>query len=503
MTFDNVNDQPSQASAQILEPARRSTELSTRYSILPWVASVGLGTFLGIFVAHVFDLPPRVVPLVIAAVLFPFLAAIVGGMRKLLLAAVIIDIAITLDANLGYREDVAQLGALGGLSIGVTAIALAGLYALWLSELLVRLGYRPRPWFSVSLTPILFFAFVALSALVARDVTLSSFTIALVLQLLLLYIYVVGTVRTREEVLFIVTILLSILLAESLLMILLYFVRHNVSIAGIAARIDYEPTGTGLAYRVGGTIGSPNTAAGFLSLLLPLAICVLLTPLGRGYKLLATFAFCFGSLALVLTFSRGGWGALLLSIAIVFFFAWQQGRLSRKVPGLLAAALILLAIFFPGPILARLTLDDLGSAAGRVPLMQIAWKMISDHPLLGVGANNFAVAMKEYLTPDFSQAWIYVVHNRYLLIWAESGIGAFGAFVAFLLVTIRRGWKSWRLEDPLLSPLALGLMAAVIGHMYHMTVEVFNGRPDQQLFYLIASLITVIYCLGREKSPQV
>ena len=67
-------------------------------------------------------------------------------------------------------------------------------------------------------------------------------------------------------------------------------------------------------------------------------------------------------------------------------------------------------------------------------------------------------------------------------------------------MTIRRGWQCWKLQDRFLSPLALGFTAAIIGHMIHMYVDLFNGRPQVQLLWLIAGLVDA---LGRmEKVPH-
>jgi O-antigen ligase len=124
--------------------------------------------------------------------------------------------------------------------------------------------------------------------------------------------------------------------------------------------------------------------------------------------------------------------------------------------------------------------------------MKLGLRVIMDNPVLGVGVNNFPIVMKQYIRQEFGRAWLYAVHNKYLLVWAEAGIGGLLAFIWFLLATIRRGWDCWNLKDRFLSPLALGFTAAIAGQMVHMFVDVFNSRPQVQLLWLVAGLITAM-----------
>lgn len=470
--------------------ARGLTAKTGRGSVLQWTVVGIVGIILGLFSTAVPSLPPQWAPLFVLAVLCAFLAMIVGNVQKLLLAIIILDIPFQLDIHLGYRPEVGALGALGGLSISATTLCLAALYIPWLAKLVARRESSPRRLLRTSLPLASYFALAALSVLVARDVTLSMFEIFVLLQTFLLYVYIAATVRTRQDVLFVVTMLLIGLVLQSLVMIGLGSVGQNFSIAGISSRIDATTSTAGQFYRVAGTIGSPNTAASYLSLLLVPAISLLLTRLGQGYKWLAALAFGLGGAALLLTFSRGGWVAFALSITILCLLAWHRGWLPPMVPVVVPLVVVLVSLRFQDAILTRLS--DVGRAQSRLPLMALSFRVIKDNPLLGVGANNYPTTMKQYATPEFGGAWLYAVHNKYLLVWAETGIGGLLAFIWFLLATIRRGWQCWKLNDRFLSPLALGFTAAIVGQMAHMTVEAFRGRSQLQLLWLVAGLIAAM-----------
>ncbi len=273
----------------------------------------------------------------------------------------------------------------------------------------------------------------------------------------LLFVYLVGTVRTREDVVLIVGMLMVGVILLSLSLIWVYVTGHNFSIAGISSGAGTDKSYTqGPHVRPGGTIGSPIDAAAFLELLLASAISIFLTRLKRFYSVLAAIAFGVGVVGLVVTLSRGGWIAFFLSGAILCFFAWRRGLLSLAIPVLIVVVIALFAFVFQDALIGRLTTDDGGSARARIILSELAFQVLHDHPLRGIGANNFTVVVKQYLTPTFNGEWIYAIHNKYLLTWVEDGLGAMLALIWFLFATIRRGWFTWCRKDALLAPLGVG-----------------------------------------------
>jgi O-antigen ligase len=319
---------------------------------------------------------------------------------------------------------------------------------------------------------------------------------------LLLFVYIASWVRTREDVLFVLRFLFLGLILESLLMMYLGASgQESFKFAGMKARINDQdpyssPSALGLA-RVGGTVGSPNGCAGYITMLLAPALSVLFSKYRQSLKLLAVLAFFMGGFALVLTFSRGGWLASFISVTLLLGFAARKIRIPRWILFSAVAAILIAGIAFKGAISDRLTNSDRGAAESRIPLMHTALEMIADNPILGVGVNNYPVRMQEYATPDVK--WLYAVHNKYLLDWAEMGIGGLVALVWFLIVVVRRGFQSWKAADPYLSPIAVGLTAAMIGTMLHMMFELYR---DALIVWVGAALITAIWHQTQMKLPQ-
>ncbi|MFL5735300.1 MAG: O-antigen ligase family protein [Chloroflexia bacterium] len=495
-------DSPSPPAAEGQSKFAGMLATAARQATVPQWLIVGVAcAVLGVYVTNISILPARFAPLSVLGVLFVCAALVVPDVRKLLLAVIILDIPIQLDIHLSYRTDI-PLGDLGGWDISATTMALVLLYASWLAQLLARFPGAPRPRFRVTIPLALFLAFATLSAVVAHDAELSMFEVFLLVQMFLLYLYIVSTVRTQQDVLFLVTMLLVSLFLESAIILGLSAVGREIDVLGIGGRVEvrtgYEAAGP--AYRVAGTLGSPNNAASFVSLLLPVAISVLLSGLGRWYKCLAALAFCAGLAALILTFSRGGWIAFAVSMTIVCLLAWRRGWLAPAIPLVIAGLVLLVGLLFAEPISSRLVVDQ--SAESRVPLIELAFRIIRDHPLFGIGVNNFMAILKQYVTPEFDFAWLAPVHNKYLLVWAETGIGGLVAFVLFLLVTLRRGWQSWGGKNRLLCLLGLGLTAGIAGQMAHMLVDIFQSRPQVELLWIVAALVTAIYTINLEWASE-
>ena len=432
----------------------------------------------------------------VLALLSPYLALRVGHVQKVLFAILILDIPFQLGTHLFYRDADAVSGALAGLSISATTVALFGLYASWFIRALENRSHKSSSSTRFNLPLLFYLGFVAISLLAARDVRLSSFELFLLLQMYLVFLYAANFVRSREDLLFVVFFLLLGCLMESLVMIALGSASVPSGLWGpVHIRVDTQVNGE--FTRVGGTVGSPNEAGAYLSLMLSLAISVLFTPAGRKYKLLAAAVLAFGSAALIFTFSRGAWISLVIAMVLFCLSLWRRNGSSLKAPVAFFAILLLSYLPFHNAIKTRLFADDNGSAESRIPLMSLAFRIIADNPILGVGSNNFSAVMDGYLTPEFRQGFLYTVHNKYLLVWAEIGFAGLLAYLAFLFGALQKGWACWRQNDRLLSTLALGLTAAIVGNIVHQGVDIFHDRAVTQSLWLVAGLLFAMHGILR------
>ena len=163
---------------------------------------------------------------------------------------------------------------------------------------------------------------------------------------------------------------------------------------------------------------NPNVLGGYLMS----AVLLLLLWINRRALQVVWLIFAAG---LFLTFSRSAWMAAV--VILPFLFWWYSRRspiiFKRMVPGIImavAGGIILLILFFP-QIVFRLNpaATLFTSLRGRGEMIDIALNSIKSDPLTGLGAGNFPVAMKSFISLDPPQ----YVHNVVLLLAAEIGIG--------------------------------------------------------------------------------
>jgi O-antigen ligase len=466
---------------------------------IQWLFAAGIGLMLGVFILFVFRLPSKWVPLLIIAAIFPFLILVIGNLRKCLLALILLDIPFQLDIAIRSHWIFESTGVINGYIISITTICLTALYALWMVEILLEKDSIKLPIRRPNLYLSLYLAITCISLFVADLQLLASFKIFLLLQIFLLYFYVINNIRDRDALLFIVAILLVGLLVESLIIIIMQVSGQGFSFAGVIGNIYAKATAPGDVSRIGGTLVSANSAGSYISLLLVPAFSLTMTSAKNSYKLLALMTFVAGIIALLLTGSRGAWLGASISFLIFGFGSFRSRWLSTKIIMVGIVLAIVIGLLFYAPVYERIFGYDSGAAASRSSQNKIAFQIIRDHPILGVGANNYPVIQRIYLSRDPNNSvFKWAVHNKYLLEWAESGIFGLLFFILFLLSTIRHGFRIAQANDSLYSPLAFGFTAAIIGQMAHMFFDVFHGRPQVQLLWLIAGLLMVMYFLVQE-----
>lgn len=402
----------------------------------------------------------------------------------LLVGAAILDTSIQVDTYMLYQDKWADVGAIGGINLSVGSLSVLALYFLWLVEASVSLRPKHSIYFNLPLS--LYMIIATASWFVAGDKLLAINTLALLLHGYLLYFYLSNKIETREQLLYVVSLFAVATAIQGLAMIAVRIVGHDIVLGPVTAMVSDEG-------RLGGTIGSPVTGGSFLALMIAPVLSLLMVPVRREYKQLACVALLLGGIGLVLTQTRGSFIGVGFSVSLLVACMVLRGWLPLRVPIVLASAAVVLASLLHGQLSERFLGDDKGSAEGRLPLFRMASQMISDHPITGVGVNNCALAARPYAARyEMRGEWFWVIHNRYLLEWVETGVFGFATFLLFLLTTLWTGWLGWWRRDRLLSPIALAVMLAIAGQMIHMTVDVFNSRPQIQTLWTCAALLVAI-----------
>ncbi len=283
--------------------------------------------------------------------------------------------------------------------------------------------------------------------------------------------------------------------------------------------------------RAYGTIGQPNSFAGYMNMAWPLAGAPMLIWLGQrfgwlsnsplsytrstrpslGVALLAATATGALLAALIASFSRGGWvgalaGALamLLAISLLVTPAVRQ-RAGQMIALVGAGGILLLAIGGSGllpnalaqrvnSITANLRLFDVRTVqvtptnfavVERMAHLQAAWSMVQQRPITGVGPGNFSLAYETTgisgMQPYAEHPWYESrghAHNYYLHIAAEAGLIGGAAYLLMLGLLILQTTQALRHADSWLwrsvTIGGCGVIAAIAAHNLFENLHVLN-----------------------------
>jgi len=262
-----------------------------------------------------------------------------------------------------------------------------------------------------------------------------------------------------------------------------------------------------------GPFANHNHFAGYMEMLIPLAVALILTRAVRPeLRMLYGFAAAMMGVAAVLSLSRGG--IISIAASMMFLAVMSYGVLRRadsaadkgRLPQFVSQAAIVLVIvgvitagiFWIGadPVINRV-------AHGQIPAGQTSkesflssrgwvWRdtftMIRANPLLGVGFGAYETAFSIYTKSDGSLR-VPQSHNDYLQIISDCGV--VGGLIAlwFVVLVFRSVARGARSRDRLVSALALGSGAGLFAMLVHSLFDFNLQVPSNALLFLTLSAV--------------
>jgi hypothetical protein len=471
---------------------------------------LGLSLFVGLIIGALIvfsrGLSSQWQELILAIPIAFALVMLVNDLEKTVLAAIAISVPLHLDVSLiispyAYNpENLARghrtLIALTELRLSLVLVLLVIGYALWIMRSGVS-NRKPVQFFAGTTIPALgLIFFTVLSVFQAKDWQLSLFRVIQLFELFLTYFYLVNHITSIQDIQFFINVSIGGMIAESILMIVQWITDLVFVIGGIEA----VTLGPG---RVGGTLSGPGPAAGYLSAQALIACAMIWAFPRRSQKVFAVVGFGLGTIALIGTGSRIGWVAFAVTILLFILTELRLRWVRRGTLILLTIAVLVIGAVFYDAIYARYTEDDRGSAEARPMMYRLAWKMIQAHPFLGVGAGNQALVTSDYYTSDVGdprQVIDVQVHNRYLLIWAESGTFALLCYVGFLSAAVIKAWLCIKSNHRWISLMGTGLSLAIVSLCIQMFTGTFHARPIALFVWLLPALAASLYNIGQMHS---
>jgi O-antigen ligase len=221
----------------------------------------------------------------------------------------------------------------------------------------------------------------------------------------------------------------------------------------------------------------PNALALYLAPILSFILILLIKKdqtLNR--KFLALFSI-FGLWAIILTYSRGAWLGIILTLAILFY---KKQYLKYGI-GILTAVLLL--SFTIAPIRARLSSTFVDASSGsHLSLMKAGIYKVFQSPVLGNGLSGFRTTLEQQ---KFTGEILNYPHNILLNFWLELGMLGMLSFFALVMLAFKK-FK----ETP--DTLKLAAAAFISTLIIHGFVDVPYFKNDLSLlFWFILSIMFI------------
>ena len=208
----------------------------------------------------------------------------------------------------------------------------------------------------------------------------------------------------------------------------------------------------------GGFLGDGNDFALALNVVLPWSIALVGIYRSRIMKLLFVYCAVISSLAVIVTFSRGGFLGLV-TVFGCYFLLWMvrnRAYASGLLLGLLGITVAIGAFlaFAPQKLQDRVmgiqNYEEDESAVGRLDAWGAGLRMFRDRPLLGVGVGAFSIAYgTKYFPPDAVAANWREAHSVFFQVLGELGLSGVVTFwgLFFSLFFLVHGLRFTRLGD--------------------------------------------------------
>lgn len=210
------------------------------------------------------------------------------------------------------------------------------------------------------------------------------------------------------------------------------------------------------------TFSHPNVLGGFLVISFPLVLMSLKirrVPLWISYGYMAII---FSTV--LISLSRSAWiaasGMVLVTCALYGVKKILTAAADHRAM-LFGTGAIMLVLF---PVIINrfetLLTTDYQSVEHRLQLMSAAQQMIKDHPVIGVGINQFIPQLPLYMSISSAQD-LQPVHSMYVLIASETGIPGLGLFLFGFGLLLMHVWRTKK-HIPFSIPLLLSLSGIVL-----------------------------------------
>jgi tetratricopeptide (TPR) repeat protein len=376
-------------------------------------------------------------------------------------------------------------GSIDLAAVTIIEIVILFMLLVWAFEMVVQGNFvlRRTP---LDIVILLFCVYSVISTLLFSKYTYASYMgLSFVLCISALYFIITNHVRSISQLkrLFVVIVLVGSINA------LLHLAGNTAGLFGVS---------------VGTMLNVGNHFAGYMVIIIPLAVAASFVVKDTGKRVLLIFSSILMAAATAFSLVTGAMLALLLSlILLALFFVRSEGI--RKQALILGGVILfsILIIFWIGyePVLEELmSLTNLktGNPGARLSLWRSSLAIFADNPFTGTGLSTFDYVYPIYRLPDIRGRAVYA-HSDWLQLLAELGLPGFmiflsGSLVFFLLVL--KKVPSTKLNGNWAKGLVIGGLSSVGVGLAHAWVDFNFHIPAIALLFAVIVALTILASSG-------
>lgn len=381
-------------------------------------------------------------------------------------------------------------------------LALLLCFGIWFYK---WLRYRKEKPYRESPLDFSIFMFMAVAVVLlfvaAPDFSIGVEGLRAVIQYMLWFFVITQLIKSPEGV----KKILNILLISGLLVSLYGIYQYIIAVQIPPSWTDIKEGE--VRTRVFSIFTRPNMLAGYLTLLIPVAVGMLFSEKRRARKIyICTVILCM-SLCLLFTMSRSGWIVCFISIVVFVFF--KKKKLVAPVIVGIAALFVFTIVFLPSVsnrILYLLSGDyiESSSTGGRVYRTIYGYHLFMENFWTGMGHGQFggSVALNHRLNNTFS------MDNYFMKTAVEMGIFGLLAFLALMYSTF--AWCARaisKIRDSMQRDWAIGITSGLVAIMvYNLVENMFEIPLISSYFWMLAGIVMFLaygrHGIEREAAPD-
>ncbi|KPK36922.1 MAG: hypothetical protein AMK70_00605 [Nitrospira bacterium SG8_35_1] len=331
-------------------------------------------------------------------------------------------------------------------------------------------------------------------------------------KMAVILIIMTNLVQDKKDLIFVLTILIAGLFIQEIVTFTQAYFQKWFTFTGDVERSTFLEGSHADVFRAGGTVGPHNVQSAYYVLLIPLASGLCFSCKKNIVRFVLLPIILSGIFALIMTYSRNGYVSFIIAMTAFVLLAWHKNFITRHhiilgVCGITVASLIIFTLFGDN-LIARIR--STAAIGPRLEGMEIALNMVRHHPFIGVGLNNFSVAMSDvnyspeglsamqqtYFGGEFIRT---AVHNKFLLVASQTGLIGFCLFMWMLYIIYSYAAKLLKVQSRFYGGIGIGMIAAMIGASIQMLFDIYNSDLLITIFWVLVSIIFISHKLHSQE----